>query len=166
MHTRDALHMGPLFPVIPSIFFFDTFFYLVKKSIPRHFQDDRQCLSLPGYFVPPRSYSGYVDTWIKPDINVDELDHKNYKQGCPGGPKKVSTSFFEWGIFVYSIFLVRWRWRVFLRVGIYCMYLRNIITCLLRIKNVKNWCNLKTTFYDLQFETLRSLLAQKLKKLW
>ena len=89
------------------------------------------------------------DTWIKPDINVDELDHKNYKQGCPGGPKKVSTSFFEWGIFVYSIFLVRWRWRVFLRLVICCMYLRNIITCLLRIKNVKNWCNLKTTFYDL-----------------
>ena len=113
-------------------------------------------------FIPHPS----PDTWIKPDINVDELDHKNYKQGCPGGPKKVSTSFFEWGIFVYSIFLVRWRWRVFLRLGIYCMYLRNIITCLLRIKNVKNWCNLKTTFYDLQFETSHSLLAQKLKKLW
>ena len=49
--------MGPLFPVFLPISFSDTFFYLVKKSIPRHFQDDRQCLSLPGYFVPPRSYS-------------------------------------------------------------------------------------------------------------
>ena len=50
-------HMGPLFPDFLPISFSDTFFYLVKKSIPRHFQDDRQCLSLPGYFVPPRSYS-------------------------------------------------------------------------------------------------------------
>ena len=50
--------MGPLFPDFLPISFSDTFFYLVKKSIPRHFQDDRQCLSLPGYLVPPRSYSG------------------------------------------------------------------------------------------------------------
>ena len=43
---RDALHMGPLFAVIPSIFFSDTFFYLSKKSILRHFKADRWCLSL------------------------------------------------------------------------------------------------------------------------
>ena len=55
--------MGPLFPVFLPISFSDTFFYLVKKSIPRHFQDDRQCLSLPGYFVPPRSYSGLIG-WL------------------------------------------------------------------------------------------------------
>ena len=61
LHPKQSdLHMGPLFPDFLPISFSDTFFYLVKKSIPRHFQDDRQCLSLPGYFVPPRSYSGAV----------------------------------------------------------------------------------------------------------
>ena len=31
---RDALHMGPLFAVIPSIFFSDTFFICPKKVYP------------------------------------------------------------------------------------------------------------------------------------
>ena len=66
--------MGPLFPDFLPISFSDTFFYLVKKSIPRHFQDDRQCLSLPGYLVPPRSYSEtcarhlYVTLSVGPSI--------------------------------------------------------------------------------------------------
>ena len=49
-----------------------------------HFQDDRQCLSLPGYFVPPRSYSAPGDPPSNKyggDLSVDLSDDCDFDVG-------------------------------------------------------------------------------------
>ena len=65
--------------------------------------------------------------------------------------------------FLKMLFLEGW---VFSRSVISYMYLCSIISWLLNIKNWKVSCVSETTFYDLYFETLQSILAWIVQNLW